>query len=110
MQHSFKELVKNKLFTVEEEIKVFTVKLSCRSTTSGEDEIVQEFSIRARTAEEAKNSALNMAKEAGYFDCKVDDVSMVVDPLDPSSANLGLGTSLGADKTANSGNRGPGAA
>ena len=107
MSSEFRDSINNKLFPIVEDTRVFNVKLVCKSSTSGEDDIVQEFSVRSKTAEEAKNSALSLAKEAGYFDCRVDDLSMVVDPLDPSSANLGIGRSLGADPSADDGNKGP---
>lgn len=93
---TFRNSVKSKLFSVKEEYKVFKVKLSCKSSTTDNDRIVQEFSIQSANAEGAKNSALALAKDIGYFDCEVEDISMVVDPLDPRSANLGIMQSLGA--------------
>ncbi len=102
----FNEIVKRKLIK-EADTKVFTIKLRCKTSSSGEDELTQEFSIRAQTPENAKTQAIAMAKEAGFIDCSIEDVSMVVDPLDPNSANFGQG-SIGANPNATKGNVGPG--
>lgn len=106
----FNEEVRKKLFPKDENegggtkvtgMQTFIVKGMCRTSENPDEEIPQEFTLQAKSAEEAKARASQISKEMNHSSCKIVDVNTVVDPID--NGQFGLGKSLGQDPSAEDG-------
>jgi hypothetical protein len=104
----FTEEVRKKLFgenngggTEVTGMMTFIVKGMCRTSENPDAEIPQEFTLQAKSAEDAKARAMAISKEMNHSSCKIVDVNTVVDPID--NGQFGLGKSLGQSNDAENG-------
>lgn len=106
----FTEEVRKKLFPKSENngggtevtgMNTFIVKGMCRTSENPDSDIPQEFTLQAKSAEEAKTRALAISKEMNHVSCKIVGVNVVIDPID--NGQFGLGKALGQNSNATNG-------
>ncbi len=106
----FNEEVRKKLYPKEENygggtevtgMKTYIVKGQCRTHENPDNDIPQEFTLQAKSPEDAKRRAMEISKEMNHKSCSIEDINMVVDPID--NGQFGLKRSLGQSADATSG-------